>query len=194
MRSSRRLGVRVALPLALVGLVLLIHNVGLSPAASIGAWFRLRQSSLPEAAGVAAMLTRGSITTLAKDYDYDFPDRELPTAFNDPKLELLKSRLYEFLARPILSHDEAAGMNEDNCPLSLSDRLVDLPQLTDNDQLWRYEIDKDIIAEKRGDLVLWLKKQLEQGRSIVGSQLPEEQLGTRGIVIAGGNDVSRRVR
>lgn len=122
-------------------------------------------------------------------YDYDFPDLRLPAVFEGKGLKPLKSRLVAFLNRPVQDHHEAI-QNEDGCPLSFSDRLVDPSQLKDNDELWRYEIDKELIAEKRADLVLYLEKQLKLNRIVVGSQIPEDQRSTRGIVIAGGHQVN----
>ena len=182
--SNKRKAVQcVVIALVLLGVILTTHTwIPNTPALQA---FSRRYSQSRVQTSSSSFLEAPELPAL---YDYDFPDLKLPAVFNENGLEPLKRQLIAFMNRPVQDHQEAI-QNEDDCPLSLSDRLVDPVQFRDNDELWRYEIDKELIAEKRADLVLYLEKQLKLGRVVMGSQIPDEQRGTRGIVIAGGHQV-----
>jgi alpha 1,2-mannosyltransferase len=122
-------------------------------------------------------------------YDVDFPDRKLPAVLRTAQHAELASRLHAFLSRPILSHAAAAAQNERQCPLRISDLMVNPDQLNGDGPFWRDEVDESMIIEKRADLVSWLAQQASKGEEIVGGL--QGGHSTRGIVVTGGNQVCR---
>lgn len=100
---------------------------------------------------------------------------------------LLARRLHAFLSRPILSHEEAIPSMRENCPLEISDKLVNPDQYNGDGDFWKYEVGKKEVALARISLVKWLESRLDEGEKVVW----EEGLGEgRGIVVTGGNQVS----
>lgn len=120
-------------------------------------------------------------------YEIDFPDLKIPDVLRTAKYSNLASKLHAFLTRPILTHQQAAERNERDCPLRVSDLLVNPDQLNGDGRFWREEVGVDMIAEKRVDLVNWLAEKAAEGEQIVGDARVGR--GKRGIVVTGGNQV-----
>lgn len=132
------------------------------------------------------------ITPLPIIYTPYLPDLSLPPALT-PHIEL-HNRLHAFLSRPILSHDEAltggqSGSMRSQCPLVISDRLVNPDQFNGDGNFWRNDIGQAEIVEKRVEIVKWLvDKKVEEGERIVWEDGAGMGRG-RGIVVTGGNQV-----
>ena len=77
----------------------------------------------------------------------------------------------------------------EHCPLELADGLVNPDQYKGSIDFWKNEVGRDVILNKRVQLVQWLEKKMEDGQKVVW----EEGLGSgQGIVMTGGNKVSFR--
>ncbi|KAG8862786.1 hypothetical protein FRB96_000796 [Tulasnella sp. 330] len=120
----------------------------------------------------------------ASFYETHFPNRTLPDALLHPSLDLLASRLSEFLHRPILSYDESIEYNQEHCPLPVSDALVNPDQLRGEGQFWRENVGVEKIAQMRAGIIKLLEERIKEGFQVVGS---DSMSGGRGIVVAGGN-------
>lgn len=112
---------------------------------------------------------------------------DMPSAIvGEPALQLLSSRLNEFLHRPIESHDEAKERMRTHCPLELSDKLVNPDQYNGDSPFWINEVDREMIIRKRAELVMNLASKVEEGEKVVW----EQGLGKgKGIVMTAGNKV-----
>ena len=77
----------------------------------------------------------------------------------------------------------------EHCPLDLADGLVNPDQYKGSIEFWKGEVGRDVILEKRAELVRWLEGRIEDGEKVVW----EEGMGhEKGIVMTGGNKVSLR--
>ncbi|KAG9033730.1 hypothetical protein FRB95_014417 [Tulasnella sp. JGI-2019a] len=129
-------------------------------------------------------LTPSTPQLLPALYEAWLPDRTLPDALLHPSLNLLASRLSEFLHRPIRAYNESIEFNQQHCPLYISDKLVNPDQLRGDGEFWREHVGVTEIAEKRAVIVKHLEERVAQGLEVVGSK---NMGGGRGIVVAGGN-------
>jgi hypothetical protein len=124
---------------------------------------------------------------ISLDYISHFPTGHLPSTFDDPALSTLSDRLIRFLNRPTYTHDETKEYMTEHCPLELADGLVNPDQYKGSIDFWREEVGRNVIIDKRAELVSWLESRLRNGERVVW----EEGMGDkRGIVMTGGNKVS----
>ncbi len=113
-----------------------------------------------------------------------------PSSLNQPETILaLETKLLSFLLRPIQSYSEALSENILKCPLKLADQLVNPDQLNGEIGFWRDEVDKEMIAQKRAQLVKYLHDVAGSGQRVVGNP---DMPGGRGIVLTGGNHVGHQ--
>jgi len=136
-----------------------------------------KQDHTPEEQG------RGPISP---DYT-TFPSGHLPSAFDDPLYSTLSDRLVRFLNRPTYTHEESREYMTEHCPLDLADALVNPDQYKGSIDFWKGEVGRDVILEKRAELVRWLEGRIEVGEKVVWE---EGMGGGQGIVMTGGNKVS----
>lgn len=123
-----------------------------------------------------------------------------PQAITDPLLPNLPAELADavarFLARPVLSHEEAVEWNEEECPRAQLDMQVNQDQLRGEREQW-LAVTKDGVQEMRDGAVEYLEERaIEEGQDALlgpglmetaeGSRVPVEK-GSRGVVIAAGN-------
>jgi len=123
---------------------------------------------------------------ISPDYT-TFPSGHLPAAFDDPLYSSLSDRLVRFLNRPTYTHEESREYMTEHCPLDLADGLVNPDQYKGSIDFWKGEVGRDVILEKRAELVRWLEGRIEDGEEVVWE---EEMGGGQGIVMTGGNKVS----
>jgi hypothetical protein len=123
---------------------------------------------------------------ISPDYT-TFPSGHLPAAFDDPLYSTLSDRLVRFLNRPTYTHEESREYMTEHCPLDLADGLVNPDQYKGSIDFWREEVGRDVILEKRAELVRWLEGRIEDGEKVVWE---EGMGGGQGIVMTGGNKVS----
>jgi hypothetical protein len=123
---------------------------------------------------------------ISPDYT-TFPSGHLPTAFDDPLYSTLSDRLVRFLNRPTYTHEESREYMTEHCPLNLADGLVNPDQYKGSIDFWKEEAGRDVILEKRAELVRWLEGRIEDGEKVVWE---EGMGGGQGIVMTGGNKVS----
>jgi len=116
-----------------------------------------------------------------------FPSGHLPTAFDDPLYSTLSDRLVRFFNRPTYNHEESREYMTEHCPLDLADGLVNPDQYKGSIEFWKGEVGRDVILEKRAELVRWLEGRIEDGEKVVWE---ERMGGGQGIVMTGGNKVS----
>jgi hypothetical protein len=123
---------------------------------------------------------------ISPDYT-TFPSGHLPAAFDDPLYSTLSDRLVRSLNRPTYTHEESREYMTEHCPLDLADGLVNPDQYKGSIDFWKGEVGRDVILEKRAELVRWLEGRIEDGEKVVW----EEGMGDgQGIVMTGGNKVS----
>ena len=124
---------------------------------------------------------------ISPDYNTHFANGHLPSIFDDPLYSILSERLVRFLNRPTYTHEESREYMTEHCPLELADGLVNPDQYKGSIDFWKNEVGRDVILNKRVQLVQWLEKKMEDGQKVVW----EEGLGSgQGIVMTGGNKVS----
>lgn len=123
---------------------------------------------------------------ISPDY-ITFPSGRLPAAFDDPLYSTLSDRLVRFLNRPTYTHEESREYMTEHCPLDLADGLVNPDQYKGSIEFWKGEVGRDVILEKRAELVRWLEGRIEDGEKVVWE---EAMGGGQGIVMTGGNKVS----
>jgi len=123
---------------------------------------------------------------ISPDYP-TFPSGHLPAAFDDPLYSTLSDRLVRFLNRPTYTHEESREYMTEHCPLDLADGLVNPDQYKGSIEFWKAEVGRDVILEKRAELVRWLEGRIEDGEKVVWE---EGMGGGQGIVMTGGNKVS----
>jgi len=123
---------------------------------------------------------------ISPDY-INFPSGHLPAAFDDPIFLTLSDRLVRFLNRPTYTHEESREYMTEHCPLDLADGLVNPDQYKGSIDFWKGEVGRDVILEKRAELVRWLEGRIEDGEKVVWE---EGMGGGQGIVMTGGNKVS----
>jgi hypothetical protein len=129
---------------------------------------------------------RAVLPSLPRTYIDHFSDLSLP----EPVLyyPLLAERLDSFLRRPVLSHDEAKslGDNDRGCPERVAGQLH--ANAGGNEDFWK-ELGSDEIIKRRAGVVRWLEDWIVRGEQVIGSLE-----GGRGIVMTGGNhDTSHRL-
>jgi hypothetical protein len=143
-----------------------------------------KQDHIPEKQDhTAEKQQRGPISP---DYT-TFPSAYLPAAFDDPLYSTLSDRLVRFLNRPTYTHEESREYMTEHCPLNLADGLVNPDQYKGSIDFWKEEAGRDVILEKRAELVRWLEGRIEDGEKVVWE---EGMGGGQGIVMTGGNKVS----
>jgi hypothetical protein len=123
---------------------------------------------------------------ISPDYT-TFPSGHLPAAFDDPLYSTLSDRLVRFLNRPTYTHEESREYMTEHCPLDLADGLVNPDQYKGSIDFWKGEVGRDVILEKRAELVRWLEGRIDDGEKVVWE---EGMGGGQGIVMTGGNKVS----
>jgi hypothetical protein len=123
---------------------------------------------------------------MSPDYT-TFPSGHLPAAFDDPLYSTLSDRLVRFLNRPTYTHEESREYMTEHCPLDLADGLVNPDQYKGSIDFWKGEVGRDVILEKRAELVRWLEGKIDDGGKVVWE---EGMGGGQGIVMTGGNKVS----
>jgi hypothetical protein len=123
---------------------------------------------------------------ISPDYT-TFPSGHLPAAFADPLYSTLSDRLVRSLNRPTYTHEESREYMTEHCPLDLADGLVNPDQYKGSIDFWRGEVGRDVILEKRAELVRWLEGRIQDGEKVVWE---EGMGGGQGIVMTGGNKVS----
>jgi hypothetical protein len=122
---------------------------------------------------------------ISPDYT-TFHSGHLPAAFDDPLYSTLSDRLVRFLNRPTYTHEESREYMTEHCPLDLADGLVNPDQYKGSIDFWKGEVGRDVILEKRAELVRWLEGRIEDGEKVVWE---EGMGGGQGIVMTGGNKV-----
>jgi hypothetical protein len=75
----------------------------------------------------------------------------------------------------------------EHCPLELADGLVNPDQYKGSIDFWRDEVGREVILDKRAELVQWLEARIENGEKVVWE---DGMGGGQGIVMTGGNKVS----
>jgi hypothetical protein len=123
---------------------------------------------------------------ISPDYT-TFPSGHLPAAFDDPLYSTLSDRLVRFLNRPTYTHEESREYMTEHCPLDLADGLVNPDQYKGSIDFWKGEVGRDVILEKRAELVRCLEGRIDDGEKVVWE---EGMGGGQGIVMTGGNKVS----
>jgi len=131
----------------------------------------------------------------SSDQDPDF-DTSPMTGSPTPRPNLsfpthppLRTRLEAFLRRPTLPYDVALQHNIKLCPLEIHDRQVNPDQLNGEREGWK-SLTVEEIGRRRRSLVNGLWKVEESGRQVVAGVERGGGGGGRGIVVAGGNQVS----
>lgn len=135
-----------------------------------------------------ATVNNVSYPRLPVEYRSHFPSQELPSALLDHPI--LYSKLYQFLVRPVYSHEEGLEWNEASCPRETSDALVNKDQLENEGSFWREQVDKDVVREKRADMVKHLAKLATKGLLTYDAADADDTEFTarrRGIVTTAGN-------
>jgi len=123
---------------------------------------------------------------ISPDY-ITFPSGHLPAAFDDSLYSTLSDRLVRFLNRPTYTHEESREYMTEHCPLDLANGLVNPDQYKGSIDFWKGEVGRDVILEKRAELVRCLEGKIEDGEKVVWE---EGMGGGQGIVMTGGNKVS----
>lgn len=124
---------------------------------------------------------------ISPDYISHFPDGHLPTLFDDPLYTTLSDRLIRFLNRPTYTHEESRDYMTEHCPLDLAEGLVNPDQYKGSIHFWRDEVGRDVILDKRAELVRYLEGRVKEGEKVIWE---EGMGGGQGIVMTGGNKVS----
>lgn len=97
-----------------------------------------------------------------------------------------------FLARPVLSHEQAAAQNEAACPRAQLDKQVNEDQLRSERENWLAVDGARVVAMRRAAVAFLEARSKEDGEgALMGPGLGPEgkvvEKGSRGVVIAAGN-------
>ncbi|KAJ4393932.1 hypothetical protein N0V93_003149 [Gnomoniopsis smithogilvyi] len=97
-----------------------------------------------------------------------------------------------FLARPVLSHDQALPLNEAHCPRAQLDEQVNKDQLSGEHDHWTSLTAENVIEMRRAAVEFLERRAGEEGEgALLGPGFGPEgvvvEKGSRGVVIAAGN-------
>lgn len=97
-----------------------------------------------------------------------------------------------FLARPVLSHEQAAAQNEAACPRAQLEKQVNADQLRSEHENWLAVDGARVVAMRRAAVAFLEARSKEEGEgALTGPGLGAEgkavEKGSRGVVIAAGN-------
>lgn len=97
-----------------------------------------------------------------------------------------------FLARPVLSHEQAVGLNEVQCPRAQLDEQVNKDQLREEQEKWTSLTVEDVAGMRRAAVDFLERRASEEGEGALlgpgfGPDGKVVEKGSRGVVIAAGN-------
>lgn len=97
-----------------------------------------------------------------------------------------------FLARPVLSHEQAVMLNEAQCPRAQLDEQVNKDQLREEQEKWTLLTVEDVAGMRRAAVDFLERRASEEGEEALlgpgfGPHGKVVEKGSRGVVIAAGN-------